>query len=136
MSKSQCRVNGLSSVRHTDQTRGIFNQLKITNDSDFLRKAIVHLAQKNGFDGKPDIRPYYIDVMKWIKIEQLYEKSFAQKNGEMVKSRGKRGVDYTYLYAFLYLRSTLEYRHPTSAELQRLAIIDYGTEMIEKIKGG
>ncbi len=132
----QCRVNGLSSVRHIPETRSIFDQLKITNDSDFLRKAIVHLAEKNGFDGKPDLRPYYIDVAKWAKIEQLYTKSFAQKNGEMIKSRGKRGVDYTYLYAFLYLRSTLEYRHPTSAELQRLAIIDYGAEMINRIKEG
>ncbi len=130
MGKNQCRVNGLSSVRHTEKTRNIFDQLEITNDSDFLRKAIVHLAQKNGFEGKPSLRPYYVGVDRWSKIEQLYEKSFAHKNGETIKSRGKRGVDYTYLYAFLYLRSTLEYKHPTSAELQRLAIIDYGTEMI------
>ncbi len=132
MGTNQCRVNGLSSVRHTEETRSIFDQLEITNDSDFLRKAIVHLAQGNGFEGKPDLRPYYIDVVRWAKIEQLYTKSFAQKNGETIKSRGKRGVDYTYLYAFLYLRSTLEYKHPTSAELQRLAIIDYGKKMIKK----
>ena len=129
MAKSQSRVNGLSSVRHTDKTRSIFDQLKVTNDSDFLRKAVVYLAQKNGFKDRPSIRPDYIDTEKWSKIEQLYTNSFILKNGKAVKSRGERGVDYTYLYAFLYLRSTLEYRHATSAELQRLAIIDYGIKM-------
>ncbi len=123
-------MNGLSSVRHTDETRSIFDQLEITNDSDFLRKAIVHLAQKNGFEGKPNLRPYYVGVDKWLKIEQLYEKSFTQKNGETIKSRGKRGVDYTYLYAFWFLHSLEKYKYVKYAVLQCVAIVDYGTKMI------
>ncbi len=129
--KSQSRANGLSSIRHTKETQGImFVQLEIENDSDFIRKSIVHLAQKNGFTDKPIIQPSYITMDKWIRIRELDLRSFIQINGKMVKARGDRGVDYTYLYAFWYLRSIPEYKHPTSAELQRLAIIDYGTKMV------
>ncbi len=129
--KSKSRANGLSSIRHTKETQNImFVQLGIENDSDFIRKSIVHLAQKNGFLEKPTTQPAYIDMDKWSKIRQLDLNSFIQKNGKTVKARGYRGVDYTYLYAFWFLRSIPEYKHPTSAELQRLAIVDYGTNMI------
>ncbi len=129
--KSKSRANGLSSIRHTEETQDImFIQLKVENDSDFIRKAIVHLAQKNGFLEKPTTQPAYISIDKWTMIRQLDLSSFIQKNGKMVGSRGDRSVDYTYLYAFWFLHSLEKYQHAHYAELQRCAIIDYGTKMI------
>lgn len=129
--KSKSRANGLSSIRHTEETQNImFIQLGIENDSDFIRKSIVHLAQKNGFLEKPTTQPAYISTDKWTIIRQLDLSSFIQKNGKTVRARGNRGVDYTYLYAFWFLRSLEKYQHAHYAELQRCAIIDYGTKMI------
>ncbi len=133
MTKSQSRVNGLSSVRHTGRTYSImFTELKVENESDFIRKAIVYFAQENGFGDKPVTLPSYIDIDRWTKIRSLDLKSFMQKNGKMIKSRGDRGVDYTYLYAFEFLRSLAEFKHVGTAKLQRLAIIDYGVMMLIK----
>ena len=129
--KSKSRVNGLSSVRHTDQTRNImFEELKVENESDFIRRAIVYFAQQNGFGDKPIAQPDYIDIHRWTKIRALDLNSFVQINGKMVKARGDRGVDYTFLYAFWFLRSLEKYEYVPYAELQRLAIIKYGTKMI------
>ncbi len=129
--KSKSRANGLPSIRHTEQTQNImFVQLGIENDSDFIRKSIVHLAQKNGFLEKPTAQPSYISIDKWTMIRQLDLNSFIQKNGKMVRARGDRSVDYTYLYAFWFLHSLEKYKYAHYAELQRRAIIEYGTKMI------
>jgi len=144
MVKDHARVYGLSSFRHTVKTRGIFNSLRIENKiknededdfnkSDFIRKSIMHLAQKNGFKDKPSEQPNYISTNKWNEIEELKRKSTVIRNGKTMRSRGNRGVDYTYLYAFEFLSKTiLEFKHVGVAEIQRQAIVCYYEAIVAK----
>ena len=95
-------------MQHTEETRKIFDNLNGSR-SDFAREAILKFAKDRGFE---QVTPDLVSDENRLKIEIL----------EQSNERMKRKIDYSYIYAFWWLKLQPEFRYISLSELQRLII--------------
>lgn len=113
MSKQKTfRVEGLPSVWHTEETLLLWESLREEGISlsKYLRDAILALAARYSFS---ITNAAIHNVVKLTEIREFEKRS--------------REVDYTYLYAFEFLKSHPEFRYARQSDIQRLALKEFGT---------
>lgn len=89
------RVEGLPAVKHTVATRAKLSSLNGSNKSEYIRNALLHLADTEGFSWSGS-KPDYVDSIQWLEYQEYQDKS--------IRSQKSNRVDYDYLIAFWYLK--------------------------------
>ena len=95
-------------MQHTEATKEILDSLNGSR-SEFIREAILKFAKGRGFEqANPDL----VSDKNKLKIEAL----------KLSNKRMKRKINYSYIYAFWWLKLQPEFRYISLSELQRLII--------------
>jgi len=97
------RIAGLGGVSHTPETKQIFKLIPLDGTiSHFLSTALIKFAESRGFN-ETRISEYQQDFISEERLIEINE--FENK---------ARRVDYTYLYAYEYLKRRLRYSNHSS----------------------
>lgn len=108
------RIEGLSAVQHTDETRKKLNALN-GNKSSFIREAILDFANREGFNWSDNgTMPDFITPERWKQYQRYQARSERKKSNR---------VDYIYLIAHDWLAYKI--KDLSSSQIQRRAILNF-----------